>query len=42
MTNSSGEQCWIVDNDGFKIGATVRGVAKLTADSELLLAATFV
>jgi hypothetical protein len=37
-----GEQCWIAAEDGSKIGATVRGVAKLTADSEVLLAATFV
>ena len=36
-----GEQCWIVDRDGSKTGATVRGVAKLTVDSEVSLAAIF-
>jgi hypothetical protein len=34
-----GQQCWIVDRDGSKIGATIESVAKLTADREVLLAA---
>jgi len=36
-----GQQCWIVEPDGSKIGATVQGVAKQTVDSEVLLAAMF-
>jgi hypothetical protein len=35
-----GQQCWIIDEDGARIGATVQDVAKQTADSEVLLAAT--
>ena len=37
-----GQQCWIVEPDGSKIGATVQSVAKRTVDSEVLLAAMFV
>jgi hypothetical protein len=36
-----GKQCWIVEPDGSKIGATVQSVAKQTVDSEVLLAAMF-
>ena len=36
-----GKQCWIVETDGSKIGATVQSVAKQTVDSEVLLAAMF-
>jgi hypothetical protein len=36
-----GQQCWIVEPDGSKIGATVQSVAKQTVDSEVLLAAMF-
>ncbi len=32
-----GQQCWIVDRDGSKIGATVEGVFKQTIDSEVTL-----
>jgi len=32
-----GEQCWIVDRDGSKIGATVENVFKQTIDSEVTL-----
>ncbi len=32
-----GQQCWIVDRDGSKIGARVESVATLTIDSEVLL-----
>jgi hypothetical protein len=32
-----GEQCWIVDNDGSKIGATVESVIEQTIDSEVTL-----
>jgi hypothetical protein len=35
------QQCWIVEPDGSKIGATVRSVAKRTIDSEILLSAIF-
>ena len=28
-----GEQCWIIDDDGSKIGATVESVIKQTIDS---------
>jgi hypothetical protein len=35
-----GQQCWIIDQDGSKIGATVQSVAKQTADAEVLLATT--
>lgn len=34
-----GQQCWIVDGDGSKTGATVESVAHSTVDSELLLSA---
>jgi hypothetical protein len=34
-----GQQCWIVERNGSKIGATVRSVAKQTVDGEVLLAA---
>jgi len=34
-----GQQCWIVEPDGSKIGATVQSVAKQTVDSEVLLSA---
>jgi hypothetical protein len=34
-----GQQCWIVEPNGSKIGATVQSVAKQTIDSEVLLAA---
>jgi hypothetical protein len=37
-----GQQCWIVEPDDSKIGATVQSVAKRTVDSEVLLAAMFV
>ena len=37
-----GQQCWIVEPDGSKIGATVQSVAKQTIDSEVLLSAIFV
>ena len=33
------QQCWIVESDGSKIGATVQRVAKQTIDSEVLLSA---
>jgi len=33
----TGQQCWIVDRDGSKIGATVEDVLKLTIDSEVTL-----
>ena len=36
-----GQQCWIVEQDGSKIGATVQSVAKQTIDSEVLLSAIF-
>ena len=36
-----GQQCWIVEPDGSKIGATVQSVAKQTIDSEVLLSAIF-
>ena len=32
-----GQQCWIVDDDGSKIGATVENVFKQTIDSEVTL-----
>ena len=32
-----GQQCWIIDRDGSKIGATVENVFKLTIDSEVTL-----
>jgi len=32
-----GKQCWIVEPNGAKIGATIQSVAKQTADSEVLL-----
>ena len=32
-----GQQIWIVDRDGSKIGATVKNVFKQTIDSELTL-----
>ena len=32
-----GGQCWIVDRDGSKIGATVENVFKQTVDSEVTL-----
>jgi hypothetical protein len=32
-----GQQCWIVDRDGSKIGATVEGVFRQTIDSEVTL-----
>ena len=34
-----GQQCWIVDRDGSKIGATVENVFKQTIDSEVTLSA---
>lgn len=34
-----GQACWIVDRDGSKIGATVEGVVRKTADSEVTLSA---
>ena len=34
-----GQQCWIVEPGGLKIGATVQSVAKQTIDSEVLLSA---
>ena len=40
-TFEEGQQCWLIGSDGTKIGATVRGLARLTADSEVLLAANF-
>jgi hypothetical protein len=33
-----GQQCWIVDRDDSKIGATVESVFRQTIDSELTLA----
>ena len=36
-----GQQCWIVEPDGSKVGATVQRVAKQTVDSEVLLSAMF-
>jgi len=32
-----GQQCWIVDRDGSKIGATVEKVSEQTIDSEVTL-----
>lgn len=32
-----GQQCWLVDRDGSKIGATVQSVFKQTIDSEVTL-----
>jgi len=32
-----GQQCWIVDRDGSKVGATVENVLKQTIDSEVTL-----
>jgi len=32
-----GQQCWILDRDGSKIGATVESVFKQTIDSEVTL-----
>jgi hypothetical protein len=32
-----GQQCWIIDRDGSKIGATVENVFKQTIDSEVTL-----
>ena len=34
-----GQQCWIVEPGGLKIGAMVQSVAKQTIDSEVLLSA---
>ena len=34
-----GQQCWILEPDGSKVGATVQSVAKQTIDSEILLSA---
>lgn len=34
-----GQQCWIVDRDGSKVGATVENVFKQTIDSEVTLSA---
>jgi hypothetical protein len=36
-TFETGQQCWIIDRDGSKIGATVENVFKLTIDSEVTL-----
>jgi hypothetical protein len=36
-----GQQCWIVEPDGSKIGATVQRVVRQTVDSEVLLSAIF-
>jgi len=36
-----GDQCWIVDRDGSKIGATVENVFKQTVDSEVTLSTVF-
>ena len=38
---AEGQQCWIVEPGGSKIGATVQSVAKQTVDSEVLLSAVF-
>ena len=35
----TGQQCWIIDSDGSKIGATVQDVFKQTIDSEVTLSA---
>jgi len=35
------QQCWIIDPDGSKIGATVRSIEKQTIDSEVMLSAMF-
>jgi len=32
-----GQQCWIIDRDGSKIGATVENVSEQTIDSEVTL-----
>jgi hypothetical protein len=32
-----GQQCWIINRDGSKIGATVENVLKQTIDSEVTL-----
>ena len=32
-----GQQCWIIDRDGSKVGATVENVFKQTVDSEVTL-----
>lgn len=40
-TFEEGQHCWLVGDDGSKIDATVRGVARLTVDSEALLAENF-
>jgi len=32
-----GQQCWILDRDGSKVGATVENVFKQTIDSEVTL-----
>jgi hypothetical protein len=34
-----GQQCWIVDRDGSKVGATVEKVLEQTIDSEVTLSA---
>ncbi len=34
-----GQQCWIVDRDGSKVGATVENAFKQTIDSEVTLSA---
>jgi hypothetical protein len=34
-----GQQCWILDSDGTKIGARVESVATQTADTEVVLSA---
>jgi len=34
---TEGQQCWIVDRDGSKIGATVENVLNQTIDSEVTL-----
>ena len=37
-----GQQCWIVDRDGSKIGATVKSAApKQTIEQEVVLSAVF-
>jgi hypothetical protein len=34
-----GQQCWIIDRDGSKVGVTVENVLKQTIDSEITLSA---
>ncbi len=40
-TFEEAQHCWLIGDDASKIDATVRGVARLTVDSDALLAENF-